>query len=104
MSQSKLVLMPSIFEGFGLVALEAMALGKPVICSGVGGLSDIVNDSCGYICKTDAEYDDSIKALLNDNHVYASKSAGAIAQAKAFDNLEEYLKNIKDIYTSTRFC
>lgn len=39
-----LVVMPSRWEGFGLVAIEAMRAGKPVVASSVGGLQEIVED------------------------------------------------------------
>jgi len=38
------VVMPSRWEGFGLVAVEAMRAAKPVVASAVGGLADIVQD------------------------------------------------------------
>lgn len=38
---------PSIYEPFGLVALEAAALGTPLITSNTGGLADIAGNNCG---------------------------------------------------------
>jgi glycosyltransferase involved in cell wall biosynthesis len=38
------VVLPSIMEGFGFVLVEAMAVGKPVIASRVGGIPEIVED------------------------------------------------------------
>jgi len=35
---------PSLYEPFGIVALEAMSAGKPVVVSDVGGFSEIVED------------------------------------------------------------
>ncbi len=44
------VVMPSHYESFGLVALEAMACGTPVVASRVGGLMSTVNDGeTGYL-------------------------------------------------------
>jgi glycosyltransferase involved in cell wall biosynthesis len=37
-----LTIVPSLSEPFGLVALEAMALGRPVVASRVGGLAEII--------------------------------------------------------------
>ena len=46
---AEMVIMPSHYESFGLVALEAMAMGTPVIASEVGGLAFLVQDGhTGY--------------------------------------------------------
>src|SRR5262249_16348675 len=42
--ESSFVVVPSLGEGFGLVALEAMERGRAVVASGVGGLLDLVAD------------------------------------------------------------
>jgi len=43
---------PSLFEGFGLVVLEAMASGCPVICSNAGSLPEIVGNAGIYFDPT----------------------------------------------------
>lgn len=46
---SDIVLMPSRFESFGLVAIEAMAAGRPVIALRVGGLAEVASEENGCI-------------------------------------------------------
>jgi D-inositol-3-phosphate glycosyltransferase len=43
-SAAEVVVMPSHYESFGMVALEAMACGTPVIASEVGGLAYLIQD------------------------------------------------------------
>lgn len=46
---AEMVVMPSHYESFGMVALEAMAMGRPVIASEVGGLAYLIQDGItGY--------------------------------------------------------
>lgn len=44
MRDCHIVIQPSLFESFGLVALEAQALGRAVIASSVGGLVDVIDN------------------------------------------------------------
>jgi glycosyltransferase involved in cell wall biosynthesis len=47
---AELVVIPSMYEPFGLVALEAMACGRPTAASRIGGLAEIIEDgSTGYL-------------------------------------------------------
>ncbi len=68
-SAAEVVVMPSLYESFGMVALEAMACGTPVVASEVGGLGYLVqNGITGYtIPDSDpAELCDKLSHLLGD--------------------------------------
>lgn len=54
MADADIVVVPSRFEGFGLTALEAMALSKPVIASTAGGLSEVLGDTGRLVAAGDS--------------------------------------------------
>lgn len=98
LNHSKICILPSRFEGFGLSAVEAMALGKPVICRNVGGLKDVVTDESGRLCNVLEDYVEEISKLLNNNDYYKSKSTNAKKQAEKFGNLDSYCQEFINIY------
>ena len=68
-SSFDVVVLPSYFEGMGRVLLEAMAMGKPVVASRVGGIPDLVKDSVNGFLITPGdvkELSDALKKLLNN--------------------------------------
>lgn len=55
MATARAVVVPSIWEeGFGRVAAEALACGRPVVTTGLGGLREVVDDQTGWVTGTDA--------------------------------------------------
>lgn len=69
--------MPSLYEGFGLPVLEALAAGRPVLASDVPALREVAGDQATFVAPTDVEA--WADALLN----YASISAGDEASRRA---------------------
>lgn len=65
---SALLVVPSqAFESFGLTALEAMALGVPVVTTDVGGLPEVVGDvGAGFVCRRESieDFAKAIKSIL----------------------------------------
>ena len=50
MSACDAIVVPSVKEGFGLAAVEAMALSRPVVCTNTGGLPEVVvNGETGFV-------------------------------------------------------
>lgn len=53
MAASRAIVIPSRMEPFGIVALEAMALGKPVVATCVGGLPEVLRDADAILIEPD---------------------------------------------------
>lgn len=98
MKKSKIICMPSKWEGFGLVAVEGLTFGIPIVASKVGGLVDIVNDCCGKLCESKKEYVDEIIKLLTEKSYYHNKSIQAKERANCLDNIEQYKSNLMKVY------
>jgi len=74
-------------EPFGLVALEAMAAGKPVVASRVGGLAGIVGDGESGLLVPPADADAlrvALERLLADAHLRARLGAGGRRRVEDF--------------------
>ena len=84
-SVATLFVMPSLYEGFGLPILEAMASGCPVITSKNGSLKEVGGDGVYHI---DPENLDSIEKgiekVWNDTNLQKELSRKGLGQAKKF--------------------
>ncbi len=99
-NQSDILLHASIFEAFGLVLIEAMACGKPVVCIDRGGQGEIVrNGYNGFKTKPDDvnAFVEAIVRLRNDKQLYNQISTNALEYSSEF-GLEAYGATIIDFY------
>jgi D-inositol-3-phosphate glycosyltransferase len=108
---AEMVVMPSHYESFGMVALEAMAMGRPVIASEVGGLAFLINDGIdGYHVPTrDPEaLAGRIFELLSNPACRAEMGRAARRNAERFDwsiiarRLLDVYRDLLDSPASTR--
>ena len=68
--QAKLFVFPSIYEGFGLPPLEAMAAGVPVACSRFASMPEVVGDAALYFdAQSPANIAETIEYLLENETV-----------------------------------
>jgi D-inositol-3-phosphate glycosyltransferase len=86
-SAAEVVVMPSHYESFGMVALEAMACGTPVIASEVGGLAFVVQDGeTGFHVEAQnaQALAGKLSLILDDPDLRDRLGRGAVAYAQRF--------------------
>lgn len=99
-SAAEVVVMPSFYESFGMVALEAMACGTPVIASRVGGLAYLVKDGeTGFFVP--AQQPDALAAklrLLFNNDALRDQMGGQAAEYARDFNWERTTSQVMNVY------
>ena len=94
--QADVFAMTSMLETFGIVLIEAMAAGLPIICFDVPGVIDVMDSKCGYICNSgdvDMFKVKLLEILSSDNRIFSQESI------KKSTNYS--WDRISDIYLST---
>lgn len=83
-ASSDLFVMPSRTETLGLVVLEAMASGLPVVAARAGGIPEMIDDGVtGYLVETEAEAIERVRALLGSQADRESMGQRARAAASS---------------------
>lgn len=94
------LVMPSLEEGFGNVAVEAMAQGIPVIASRLGGLPEIVtDDESGFLVEAGNPrvIADAAITLLQDPNLHSRMSEAARRRSEDF-SIDRYIDHLEMIY------
>jgi glycosyltransferase involved in cell wall biosynthesis len=84
--EASMLILPSLDEGFGLPALEAMTLGIPVIVSSRGALPEVVGSAGTVIDANDASgFASAMDRLLSDESYARMKGTEGVTQSRTFD-------------------
>jgi glycosyltransferase involved in cell wall biosynthesis len=77
--------LPSISEGFGMVVIEAMGLGLPVVCTDIPVLREIAGEAALFFRPDDpADLARQLRSLLDDGSLRAEMSGRALSRARGF--------------------
>ena len=99
LKNSQVMIMTSRWEGLGMCALEAMALGVPVVSTPTGGLCEILEDGKnGFLRKSNKELADKIIDILNNPSLKEQMSTYASENSIKMNSREKYKNKILDVY------
>ena len=85
LSGASLFVMPSLYEGFGLPVLEAMACGVPVVCSNVSSLPEVAGEAAILVDPLDVGgMAAAMEQVLSDEELRAKLSARGFERARRF--------------------
>lgn len=102
LNSATMVLMPSRYpEGFGLVALEAALMARPVVATRAGGLSEVVVDGqTGLVVEREdsAALAEAIAHLLERPEMAARMGQDARSRAQALFNWERHVAAFDSLY------
>jgi glycosyltransferase involved in cell wall biosynthesis len=76
--------LPSLYEGFGLTALEAMGAGAPVVVSDRGALPEVVGDAGIVVDPTGAAVAGALRRVLSDPPLARELAQRGVARAREF--------------------
>ncbi|WP_298485352.1 glycosyltransferase [uncultured Maribacter sp.] len=100
LKQADISIIPSLWEGFGLVAIESMACGIPTIVSDVDGLSNIVeNGALKFNVNKASDLKEKIMTLYNSDELKNELKEKGLLISKKY-NITNTIKAYQSIYNS----
>lgn len=99
MKQCRGVIFPSLYEGFGLPVIEAMAAGVPVACSNTTSLPEVAGDAAiMFDPRIPTQIADAIFALVQDDAARAERIKAGLARAAQFADTNRMVREYMDLF------
>ncbi len=96
-----ILVQPSLMEGLGTSMIEAMAAGKPIVGTNVGGIPEVIgNNEAGILVKerTPEAFADAIIHLLKNPDEMRQKGLRARKRAEEYFDIRKTIKQLENIY------
>ena len=98
-SAAQIAVVPSLYEGFGIPAAEAMACGTPVVATSGGALPEVVGDAGILVPPANADaLAAAIKQLLNDKQAQRQMSEAGKKRVREKFNWEQAARKTVEVY------
>jgi len=94
--------LPSIYEGFGIVLLEAMAAGVPIVATNVDGIKEVViNGESGILVppKNPEAIAEAVMQIINNPQLKKKFIEAGLKRAQLFD-IKEHIMKLDNLYTN----
>lgn len=100
-NKTKILLMPSLYESYGMAGVEALASGIPVVANPTPGLLEALSDGGIFADRDDPQaWVDAIDELYFDDAAYKDASERAVTRSLVLNpesELEEFVKRIEEL-------
>ncbi|WP_313808413.1 GT4 family glycosyltransferase PelF [Flavobacterium sp.] len=99
-SEGDISILTSISEGFPYTVLESMSCGIPVVATDVGGVTEALDENCGFICKPKDFEDIGNKVIQLLQNKELREKMGVNARRKVVENftIGKFIKEYEEAY------
>lgn len=99
LNKSKMLVMTSVYEGTPMCAVEAMALGKPILSTPTDGIVDLVDqDITGYYSDSNDFLAQKIISILSEPQTYDKMVRSTLSRFDTLMDEASYVKKLSNIY------